>query len=384
MILFTCFFKNNYFILALKILGLLMTGLISGCSPPLLIPETFEQPAPRENIIPTAAKSLLNFQSQVVSNDENYYLGTGDEIMIEVWGYPELSGKHVIGPDGRITLPLIGPIRLASLSREKAAEFIKASLADYYTELSVAVRVDRYASNRVLVLGRVAHPGEVNFGMTHPTLLEAISLAGGFEEASGLTGQANSLPYTYCAIFRGREQIVWIELEPLLTGKDLSLNLKLQRNDIVYIPDIEERLVYVLGEVQRPGAFRLTPKMSFVELLAKAGGPTRDAALGRINIIRPGQSANKSVALKQLTTPSRKANIGLKEGDIIYVPTNTIAKVNYAIQFLNPFTTLLGIYADITSIRADTQRRKLDQEKENLEAERAEIEAEKAANSGFE
>jgi polysaccharide export outer membrane protein len=90
------------------------------------------------------------------------------------------------------------------------------------------------------------------------------------------------------------------------------------------------------------------------------------------------------VALKQLTTPSRKANIGLKEGDIIYVPTNTIAKVNYAIQFLNPFTTLLGIYADITSIRADTQRRKLDQEKENLEAERAAIEAEKAANSGFE
>ncbi|MEK8017911.1 MAG: polysaccharide biosynthesis/export family protein [Candidatus Parabeggiatoa sp.] len=359
-------------------------ALLIGCSSTVSIPDNFVRPFARQEIMVTPPGTLTGFQAAVTENDENYHLGTGDEMTVEVWGYPELSGKHTVGPDGKITLPLVGPIELTNLSREQAAKTITAKLAPYYLDLSVAVRVDRYTSNRVLVLGRVAHPGEVHFGMTTPSLLEAISLAGGFAEASGLQGEAQTLPFTHCAIFRGRDQVVWIELEPLLTGKDLSLNLKLQRNDIVYIPDIEEKLVYVLGEVRRPGAFRLTPNMSFIELLARAGGPTRDAAPNRINVIRPEEGLNQPMALNELITPNQKMNVALQEGDIIYVPTNTIAKINYAIQFLNPFTTMLGIYADIVSIQADTQRRKLDQEEEELRAERAAIEAEQAASSGLE
>ncbi len=357
---------------------------MTGCAEPLPIPKNFMQPAPREEIPITPRGTLKGFQTAVVNNEENYRLGAGDEITVEVWGYPELSGKHLLGPDGRITLPLVGPVRLKDLSRERAAEAITTKLSPFYMDLAVAVRVERYSSNRVLVLGRVAKPGEIYFGMTHPTLLEAISKAGGFDDASGLQGEAQSLPFTHCAVFRGRDKIVWIELEPLLTGKDLSLNLTLQRNDIVYVPDIEEKLVYVLGQVKNPGAFRLTPKMSFIELLARAGGPTIDAAPGRINMIRPTQGINQPIALNDLVAPNQDMNVALQEGDIIYVPTNTIAKINYAIQFLTPFSTMLGVYADIESIRADTQRRKLDQEKEALEAEKSALEAEKAANSTFE
>ncbi|HEC84660.1 MAG: polysaccharide export protein [Candidatus Parabeggiatoa sp. nov. 1] len=354
-------------------------GLIAGCASEFVsIPEHFARPPARKEITVTSPEPLAKFQAEVVDTAENYRLGTGDKIMVEVWGYSELSGNHLIGPDGRITLPLVGPIRLTELSREQAAQAITDKLTQFYTELSVAVRIEDYASNRVLVLGRVARPGEIRFGMTAPTLLEAISLAGGFADASGLEGEAQSLPLTHCAVFRGRDKIVWIELEPLLTGKDLSLNLNLQRNDIVYIPDIEEKLVYVLGEVKNPGAFRLTPNMSFIELLAKAGGPTIDGAPGRINVIRPSQGLNQSMALGDLIAPNQEINVALQEGDIIYVPTNTIAKINYAIQFLTPFSTMLGVYANVESIRADTQRRKLDKEEEVLKTERAAFEAEKA------
>jgi polysaccharide export outer membrane protein len=364
--------------------GILLT-ITTSCAPPVYLPDLLVDAKPRHQEVPlTPPKSLTTFQKSIADNEQNYLLGAGDDITVEIWGYTELSGKHLIGPDGRITLPLAGPLRLAGLAREQAAQLIKTTLSQYYTELSVAVRVDRYASNRILVLGRVSRPGEVQFGMTHPTLLEAISLAGGLTEASGLPGQAQSLPSSYCAVFRGRDQIVWIGLEPLLTGKDLALNLKLQRNDVVYIPDIEERLVYVLGEVRNPGAFRLTPQMSFLDLVAKAGGPTRDAAAGRINIIRPQEGTNKTIALKELMSPNQRLNFALQEGDIIYVPTNAIAKINYALQFLNPFTTILGIYANITSIQADTQQRKLDKEEAELQTERAAIEAEKARNSGLE
>jgi polysaccharide export outer membrane protein len=356
--------------------------IIASCVPPPPIHPSFELPKPREELKVTLSKPLTTFESAGAQND-TYFLGAGDEITVGVWGYPELSGQHIIGPDGKITLPLVGTVKVADSSREQASTTITKLLTPYYADLTTTVRVDRYASNRVLVLGRVVRPGEVHFGMTNPTLLEAISLAGGLAEATGLEG-AESLPFSRCAVFRGRDQLVWIELEPLFTGRDLSLNLRLQRNDIVYIPELEERLVYVLGQVYRPGAFRLKPQMSFFELLAKAGGPTEDAAPGRINLIRPDQGINQSISLERLITPNQYSNVALQEGDVIYVPTNTIAKINYAVRFLSPFSTMLGIYADIESIRADKESQKLDEQERRLQIEQDNFETEKAQNTGLE
>ncbi len=371
-------------------IGMLLGGLLNGCMSQPPLPTNLTLPTPRPPVALTPPQPLIDFQTTVSVDEQNYQLGAGDEITIEVWGHPELSGKHLVGPDGKITLPLVGPFLVTELTREQAAQMVTAKLSLYYTNLSTILRVDRYASNRILVLGRVAHPGEVQFGMTAPTLLEAISLAGGFAQAHGLES-TDSLPFTRCAVFRGRGQVVWVELAPLFTGKDLSLNLKLQRNDIVYIPELEERLVYVLGEVHRPGAYRLTPSMSFMEALAKAGGPTVDAAPDRMNLIRPQDHLNQSLALSQLISPNQKLNVGLQEGDVIYIPTNTIAKINYAVRFLSPFSTILGIYADIESVRADRQQRSLDKKEEQLRAqesaiatEKSAVEQEKAANSGLE
>jgi len=356
--------------------------LLGGCGTAPL-PTHLPLLEPRETTLNTPAEPLANFEGQAATDEAEYQLGSGDHLTIEVWGYGDLSGKHVVGPDGRITLPLVGSFSIADYSRTAAADLIADALGRYYLDLSVTVRVDKYASNRILVLGRVAKPGEIVFGMTSPTLLEAIALAGGFAEAEGLVG-ASSLPYTRCAVFRGRDQIVWIELAPLLTGKDLSLNLRLQRNDVVYIPDVEERLVYVLGEVKRPGAFRLTPNMSFLELLAKAGGPTEGAATGRINLIRPTEDLNQKLALGDLLDPEPQINLALQEGDVIYVPTNAITRINYAMQFINPFSTMLDIYADIESIRADRQQRRIDSERDRLEDERSTLEDALEENAGFE
>ena len=58
---------------------------------------------------------------------------------------------------------------------------------------------------------------------------------------------------TRVAIFRGRDKMVWVNLKNLLSGKELALNIRLQRNDVVYLPDGDDQLVYVMGEVARPG-----------------------------------------------------------------------------------------------------------------------------------
>jgi polysaccharide export outer membrane protein len=135
-----------------------------------------------------------------------------------------------------------------------------------------------------------------------------------------------------CAIFRGRDRIVWVELTTLLTGQNPGLNLRLRRNDIVYIPDADHQLAYVLGEVQKPGAFRLTPDMSFMDACASAGGLTKDAASDRIHLIRPSQEVNRAVLLDALLKPDSPGTIALAEGDILYAPKRGLAEAGYMLE----------------------------------------------------
>ncbi|HXF41318.1 MAG TPA: polysaccharide biosynthesis/export family protein [Blastocatellia bacterium] len=281
----------------------------------------------------TAPELLAQFSA----DDDEYTLGEGDEITVEVWDHPELSGKQAVGPDGRITLSQAGPIKIANLSREDAAKSIRESFSRYYSGLVVTVKVDSYTSNRVFVLGRVMKPGILQFE-TPPTLLEAVTRAGGLPV--GGSG-AEKAALARCAIFRGRDRVVWIELRRLLTGDNLALNIRLKRNDIVYIPDSDDQLVYVLGEVHTPGAYRLTPNMTFLDALSLAGGPTTDANSNKMKIVRPNRNLERDVSLKDLLAMKPALNISLNEGDIIYVPKRGLANFGYIVEKITPFTTLL-------------------------------------------
>ena len=79
-------------------------------------------------------------------------------LSIQYPGRPELASKDVIGPDGRITLPLAGPIEVANLTREAAAQKIGVALSAYYTNLTATVEVMKYGSNHVTLLGDVKKP----------------------------------------------------------------------------------------------------------------------------------------------------------------------------------------------------------------------------------
>jgi polysaccharide export outer membrane protein len=108
------------------------------------------------------------------SENEEYTLGPGDEVTVDVPGRPELTGAHTIGPDGRISMPVAGVVAIGGLTRDQAGAALTQSLSAYYASISATVAVQKYAGNRVLVLGNVEHPGIVLFDGT-PTLLEALS-----------------------------------------------------------------------------------------------------------------------------------------------------------------------------------------------------------------
>jgi len=264
----------------------------------------------------------------------DYLLYDGDDIRIEVIGRPELSGVQRIGPDGRITLSVAGSVSVRNLTREQAAETINKALSPYYLNIFTTVGVEHYNSNRIIIIGRVEHPGELLFN-TPPNLLDIIAQAGGMPLLS------KEQVLTRCAIIR-KDKILWIDLAHLLAG-DLSLNVPLQRNDVVYIPDATDTSVFVLGAVNAPGVFRLTPQMSFMDALAGAGGLTKDGNTHDIHLIRPTSDVNMKIDLTDLLTPQKQLNVALNEGDIIFVPRHGVSKIGYILQQINPFSTLFTI-----------------------------------------
>ena len=173
-----------------------------------------------------------------------YTLGEGDEISVDIWMHPELSGKHVVGPDGKITLPVAGVLTLAQLTREDAQAAVLQALSKFYTDLAVTLRVDRYTSFRIYILGRVSTPGALQFE-SQPTLLDVVTRAGALP-IGGIGADKAGLGR--CAIIR-RDQMIWVDLKALVSQGNFSLNIHLSRNDLVYMPDAGDQLVYVLGEV---------------------------------------------------------------------------------------------------------------------------------------
>ncbi len=283
--------------------------------------------------------------------DAPYELGRGDEISVEVAGRPELTSKHVVGPDGEITLPVAGSVQVAEKTREQAAAAIQSALSGYYEGVSVSVGVDRYTSNRISVIGAVQHQGAMIFDGT-PLLLDAISRAGTISPSSSSAVQsAATIAPAYpeeCIIYRGKDTVFTVELRQLLEENNNLADYRLKRGDVVYVPGLS-KYVSVLGQVSHPGTQQLHSTSTLPELLADAGGVTEKSGRAPvIQIIHRGtdQSPGKIQAVPYKDILQAKAlDLTLRSGDIIFVPESGFNNAAYAIEKLAPLVNLVTVGA---------------------------------------
>lgn len=289
--------------------------------------------------------------------NQPYELGRGDEITVEVIGRPELTSKHTVGPDGKITMPIAGSIMVADKTREQAAADIQSALSSYYSGVTVSVGVDHYTSNQILLLGAVEHPGLLTFDKT-PTLLEVISRGGQLQTPSPMGAGVGVAPGTAapipmgvpeeCMIYRGNATMVTVELRSLLEEGNPLANMRLKRDDVVFVPG-PDKYVSVLGMVLRPGTQRLEKKSTLPQLLAMAGGPTERAGhYPDIQIIHRGtdkvQGKTQVVSYKDILG-AKPLDLTLQSGDIIYVPESGFNRVGYTFEKLSPLVNLFTIGA---------------------------------------
>ena len=310
--------------------------------------QAVQQPAatpPEPTLTVRNDKALESFEPGL---NEEYTLGAGDEITLDFPGRPELAGKHTVGPDGRITLPLVGAIHVADLSRDQAGAAVVAPLGKYYNDLTVTVKIDKYSSNRVRVLGYVQHPGEIPFEGT-PSLLDAIGRAGLIAPQVTTGGVASNvgsgIPET-CTIYRGNTAAVTVNLrELLMTGNNLA-DMRLRRNDIVYVPQPKESFVSVLGEVGKPGTIPLTPESTLSSVLSQAGCCGEGGGFNpKIHIIQPSTGKEFDVQYNKVMTIAGQKEYTLHSGDVIVIPKTGLYKATWILQRISPVATMVSLAA---------------------------------------
>jgi len=312
-----------------------------------------QQPSPAN---PGAIASLQSFEG---TGDGEYRLGCGDQISIMVVGRAEATGKQIVGPDGIVTLPYVGGVKVSDLTRGEAAKAITQALTPYYVNPSVVVGVDVYSSNNILVFGAVAHPGLMQLDGP-ATLLSVMSRAGmGTEPAGVIIGKPTGVPERV-AVFRGKQTILWTDFKQLLESASPELLTPLQKNDVVYVPSPHQRYVSVFGEVLHPGLVDLQnsggmdPKNPspvdlqdgprLVQILAEAGGIVTDRAgrYPKIQIIHEIRGSIQTVDYQDILQ-SKKIELNLESGDIIYVPQSKMERVAVTFTKISPLISIATI-----------------------------------------
>lgn len=315
--------------------------ILAACaSKPVQRPELFR---PIEKQASTVLMSKEELALIEESSQPVYRIGSGDVVRVEVFGRPEVSGKHVVGPDGHISVPLVGEVSLGDHTREEVRAMLTERMRKYFTQPFVSLSVDEYTSNQVTVLGRVERAGVQKFAQS-PTLAEVLAGAG----AMPILDKQATL--TRCAIMRGRDKLIWVDLKALLNG-DPAYNLRMKKGDIVFIPDSSDTAVYVLGQVLRPGSYRLTPRMTVLDALAQAGGLTEDAKPEHIGLYRAGSSQVELIDFSELIHPGRAANFAMEDGDVIFLPRSTLGELGYLMRQISPSLSFLTFGATLNSLK---------------------------------
>lgn len=265
--------------------------------------------------------------------DATYRFGPGDEFAFLVAHRPDISREtNVIAPDGLVALPRAGVVRLAGLTLPEATEMLEEKLSPFYVDPEVTLSLTRIHNNRVFVLGRVANPGAVNFTGAG-TLLEALSLAG------GLPADTQKSFLSRCMIVRGSETVIWIDLRDLLENGNMTLNARLRNGDFIFIPQSEDQIAYILGQVRSPGVMVLRSQMTLLDAVMSAGGPTLGANTSKVFLVRmiDGRGYIAEIDFREMFQKGDlRENYVLRAGDIVYVGETRLQSLNNVITQLLP------------------------------------------------
>ncbi len=249
-----------------------------------------------------------------IPTPQNYQLGPGDQVIIDIWGAAQATYQETISPEGTIYVDNIGPIYLNGLMIEEANNRLKQRFSDIYSGLTKAgpggrdtymqVSLGQIRSIQVTVIGEVAKPGSYTLPSL-ATIFNAVYAAGG----PTVKGSFRSIE-----VIRGDSVVAELDLYDLFINGDRSENIRLRSQDIIKINPYINR-VQITGEVKRPGIYEMKDSETLANLLNFAGGFTGEAYTQRIRIIG---NTDRQRRIKDVIQPNFD-EFTLRNGDLVTI-----------------------------------------------------------------
>lgn len=283
----------------------------------------------------------MTFQPSLnIATPQNYKLGPGDEVIIDIWGASQQSIQETISPDGNIVVENLGPVYLNGLTVQQADRHIKDVFSEIYSDLSdsesdshIKLSLGQNRSISVNVMGDVTNPGTYSVS-SFATVFNALYMAGGVTEIGSLRS---------IKVYRQNREIATLDVYDYLINGRTSSDIRLEDNDVIVVPPIS-CLTVIDGRVRRPMYYEMKTSETVADLLAYAGGMSQDAYRKDVRLIRMGDVQRQ---IFTLDVESQKS-FYLADGDSLFVDSikstySNMVEVRGAVYRPGQFQTGQGI-----------------------------------------
>lgn len=257
------------------------------------------------------SRALTFEPSDNLATPQNYRLGPGDEVIIDIWGTSEDHLRQTISPEGSIMISQIGPVYLNGMTINDANKHIKNTFARKYAgmdeaDTDIQVTLGQVRTIQVDILGEVATPG--TFRMSpFSSVFHALYRAGGINDIGSMRN---------IQVLRNGKKVAGIDIYDYLFKGATDGNIRLQEGDVIIIPPYEQ-LVSIDGNVKRPMYYEIKPGETLGTILEYAGGFTGDAYEGMVKVARQSGTENELFNIER----GEFDTYSLKDGDIVTVGT---------------------------------------------------------------
>ena len=249
----------------------------------------------------------LTFQPNLnMATPENYRLGPGDEVIVDVWGASQNTMRLEISPDGYVNITNLGPVYLNNMTIKDARQLLKQELGKIYADSAnnIQVTLGNIRTIQVNVMGEVRAPGTYALSSLS-TVFHALYASGGVSDIGSLRN---------VQVARGGKTIARLDVYEYIMKGQIQDDIRLQDGDVVIVPTYDE-LVKITGKVKRPMFYEMKNGESVATLLKYVGGFSSDAYKKSIRVLRKD---GKEFSVKTVNDIDYSA-FKLIDGDVVTV-----------------------------------------------------------------
>ena len=249
--------------------------------------------------------TYLTFQPNTnMATPQNYRLGPGDKVLIDVFGASQESFQATISPDGVIVIPGIGPIKVGGLSVGEATSKVRGTMGPRYASSQITMSLGETRSIQVQVMGEVVLPGTYTLSSLS-TAFNALYAAGGINDIGTLRD---------IEVYRNGRVIAHIDVYDYILNGNSAGDVRLQDNDIIRVGTYD-CIVSARGRVKRPMYYEMKSTETVGTLIDYAGGFTGDAYRKNVRLIRKSETGYSIHTIEEFD----QRNFTLHDGDSLYV-----------------------------------------------------------------